>query len=693
MARTIAVLVGGVLIGIVAMLVIAPAGGPPATEPLRDITDVPRMADAESARHRLEQYAGINSIEEVIALPSEFARSEAMFTIAGRSDSARVQKLIFDANRIADDVERNLLLEILFLRLTELDPQSALALAQTEEFSGTPSVERAVWRAWARWDLDAALFAAKTQATNAQQQSAAQYLFAAFGFTGNETTDRIEAELGIRPDRATRSSFVMSLAARSIPDAIQYIDGMDRSSEQLDAVMTLAYYVAKQEPDSAERYASMFSVASNAERFQATLDGIAATRNPREVIDRWMAGDRMTKRTMNSIYNAMRALAETDIEAAMAYYENARSSSERQMFGNMIAGELAREDPVAALEWARAQPEGQFPILQLSVLTQIAQDNLQLALDEALKSPNAQARAQLISNILQQAAATDPVGAAAYLDQVQDPRARQEASRHLASVWIGQDPDAALEWILAQDERTTKALLQESVANLVNSDVDAARRILPRLDANTQTTVRRFIAQHLATNRSSGEALEFISQFQGQPDFDNLRASVISGVMQSDPSAARQMADQLADSEARDRIYAQLVRRRAETDPIEAARWIATMKDEKLRANATAGVAVQWYARDPGSAMTWVSDMPAGALRDSAVVQMSYQWDELTARQQQLIDNIADQNMRSQAKIRRIYNIARSDPERARQLLDDPDISESQREQAEDVIAGRSRRF
>ena len=70
------------------------------------------------------------SIEEVVALPTEFARSSALYAIAGRSDSADVQNLIFEANRIADDEERVRLLGILFFRLAETDPRSALALAR-----------------------------------------------------------------------------------------------------------------------------------------------------------------------------------------------------------------------------------------------------------------------------------------------------------------------------------------------------------------------------------------------------------------------------------------------------------------------------------------------------------------------------------------------------------------------------------
>ena len=107
------------------------------------------------------------------------------------------------------------LLGILFFRLSETDPQSALAVARTDQFRSTRSIERIVWRTWARKNLDDALFAAKTQTSRAEQNSAAQSLYAAFGFMGNETTDKIEAELGIGPDRSTRAQYIYWLADKS----------------------------------------------------------------------------------------------------------------------------------------------------------------------------------------------------------------------------------------------------------------------------------------------------------------------------------------------------------------------------------------------------------------------------------------------------------------------------------------------
>ncbi len=78
-------------------------------------------------KHREDRYEALQSIDQIYVLPSEFGRAEALYALAGRSDSGGVQNLIFEANRIANSEERSGALNILFFRLAELDPQSALA--------------------------------------------------------------------------------------------------------------------------------------------------------------------------------------------------------------------------------------------------------------------------------------------------------------------------------------------------------------------------------------------------------------------------------------------------------------------------------------------------------------------------------------------------------------------------------------
>lgn len=695
MARIMAALVSGVLLGILAMLVAARFGPSSIHSPgeiVRDIVDVPKMAQADAEKHRDERYVNVAGVEELIALPTEFARSEAMYALAGRSDSAGIQNLVFEANRIADDVERASLLNILFFRLAETDPQSALALARTDHFNATKSIEHTVWRTWARKDLQDALFAAKTQTSAAHQKSAAQSLFAAFGYMGNETTERIEAELGIGPDRSSRGRYLYQLADKSPAEAIAFINSLERGAEQREYVSWLAYYVSLRDPTAALRYTDLFDVASDGERYRSIISSNIARENPQATIDRLLAGGQGT-RSNREFNSAIRALASIDVDVAKQYFEQTRSADDRRMFGSAIASELANTDPSEALRWARANDKGQFPYLQMTVLGQIAETNPQLALAEALNTPNVQMRSDMVSSVVQHIARNNPADAVTYLAQIEGRQQKLEMGQQLASAWIRRDPEAAIDWILSQDEETAGTLIQMASHNLVRSNIDAAIRLLPRMDEPNQQSMRQQIAQRLAVGGSLGEAQSFIRQFDGQPGYDQLQASVISGVAQSDVFMAKQLADQLADGSARNTAYVQIISRHAQNDPSEAARWLNSITDESMRGAAAGQLASNWHANDPAAANRWVNALPTGPLRDDAIMQLSSQWRDPTAEQQGLIASIEDSDKRGQAKIRQIYNVMRTDPAKARRLLQDEDIPSYQRQRVETMLSQLGLRY
>lgn len=293
MTKLIIALCSGVALSVLAVLAITQSeqsSNPVPGDTVRDIVDVPIMTQTIAEKHRDEQYANLVDIEQILSLPTEFARSEAMHVLAGRSDSGGVQYLIYEANRIADRIERVGLLNILFFRLTETDPKSALAMARTEQFRTVRSIEQTVWHAWARNDLADALFEAKTQTTTAQRNLAAQSLYAAFGYMGNETTDRIEDELGIGPDRSSRTRYLYQLADRSVAEAIEFINNHERDRKQQEYVSWLAYYVSSDDPAAALRYSDLFDVASDRTRYASIINASIARDDPQAVIESVLAG-------------------------------------------------------------------------------------------------------------------------------------------------------------------------------------------------------------------------------------------------------------------------------------------------------------------------------------------------------------------------------------------------------------------
>lgn len=677
-------LIVGVFVGVLAMLFAGNfgSGNRGMQHEARDLVTVATMTQEAAEEHREESFKTVTTIEEVMRLPTEFMRSEAIHALAGRSDSAALQVLVFEADRIADEVERVQLLNILFFRLAEIDPQSALALARTDQFGTVTSLGRLVWRVWARKDLDEALFAAKAQTSIVDQRFAAQSLYSAFGYMGNATTERIEAELGIGPDRSTRGRYLYKLADKSPAEAIAFINGVKDSSKKRQYISWLAYYLSLSDPEEALRYASLFASDSHTQYFEQIIKRNLASENPRATIERLMASGSNLQQS-GEFRSAIRALAESDTEAAMLYFEQIRSVDARRNLGMAIAAELARRDPDAALAWAQANELGQFPFLQIGVLQAVASDDPRRAMEEALALPNSEWKAQLISQVIQRIANNSPTEAIAYLDEIDNVQQKLEASRQMLHVWVRRDARAAMDWVFSQDEEMRTDLLQAAQHVLVDSNIETAMRILPRLDENAGNQLKRQIAERLAVTASPAEALSFIRQFEGEPGYDQLQSALVSGIAHTDVYAARQLADQLPAGATRDHAYTNIVSQHVRTNLAEATRWLNNIDDPTIRGDAAGQIASVLHETDPAAANRWVSSMPAGAMRDNAIVSLASQWRNPDRQQQAMIESISNPVMRGQAKIRRIYALMQSNPDRVQDLLQDKDISEQDRKRIE----------
>ena len=662
MAKMITALFAGILLGALAMLFVSniESGEREPRGPVRDLVKAPAMTPDAVERHREERYRNLSSVEEILALPTEFARAEALYALAGRSGSAAVQALVFEADRIADDVERVQLLSILFVRLTEIDPQSALALARTEQFRSVKAIERTVWRSWAREDFDDALFAAKAQTSIVYQKTAAQSLYAAFGYMGNDATDRIEAELGIGPDRSTRAKYLYRLADNSPAEAIAFINGVTNESRKNQYVSWLAYYLSLSSPAEALRHAALFESDAHTKYFERIVKNSLASENPRATIERIIASGRSLG-SDSEFHSAITALARTDLEAVLLYFGQIRSVDGKRRIGSAIAVEMARQDPDAALAWAQENEVELYPFLQLSALSAVAWRDPERAMEEAFALPNSEIRSQLVAKVVQQVSRTSPIEAVAYLDHIQDAEQRRKASQQILYSWMRRDARAAVDWILSQDEEAAIDMLRMTHRVLVDNDIDTAIRILPGLEQQTGNQLKLQIAEQLAISRGTAASQDFIRQFAEEEGYDQLRTAVIAGVAQSDTYLARQLADQMPAGVARDSAYASVISKHAKVNPGEAARWI--------------------------------SRMAAGATRDDAILHLASLWDRASPEQQSMIDSIGDPNKRIRAKMNQIYSVIRTNPNRARELLEDEDISALDRQRIESMLNRSGRRF
>lgn len=689
MSRIIIALLAGLVLGAAGAwwLGASRASSSALDEPLvvRDIVDVPKMPAVEAQGHREDRYARIRSIEDTLALPGDFSQTEALYVLAGRADSSEVQTLIHEANRIADPTDRNAALSILFLRLAELDPLSALTLARMPGFSKNRALESIIWRTWSKLDLDAALAAARNLGTPGDRDQAAQTILAAYGYLGNATTDRIEAELGVRANSNSRARYLFNIADRSPNEAIEWVESLP-AAQQLEAVRWLAGYLARRDSAQMLAYADLLRNPAHRRVFEEMVSAALAQEDPERVLASLPPGGLRGPRG-GQYMSAFRALAARDIDRALEYYDGLASPNDRAMLGAMIASEIAGNNPDRALEWALGQGTSDATIVG-TVLSRIAAVDPARALLAIEQIDNQQVRRQALGSVIMSAAQSDPLATRAYIDTIVDPRDKEMATRSLLSSWMGTDPAAALDYMLSTEVKNAEPLIMQAGFNLAMNDLDAAMRTLPRLEGAVAAQWRTAIAQQLVQQRGAEAAQRFVEQHRGKPGHDEMQAAVINGLADRDIHAARQLVDGMPAGSARDQSYANLVSRHAYNNPREAAGWLARIGDESLRAMASQQVASAWHQFDPQGATNWVLNQPAGPARDDAILGLSANLvDQGGTLAADLVAQIDDPQKRRQAYIMQVWNVVRTDPERARALLRRIDLSDEERRQIEAEIS------
>lgn len=689
MSRSLAALLAGLVIGAAAAYFFLPGGNvdTPAP-PVRDIANVAKVSVADAEKHRKERYANIGSITDVLALPSQFAQSEALHALAGRVDPAGIQALIFEASRIADDVDRQNALGILFLRLTELDAATALALARTDFFVREQRIEQGIWFALARIDLDAAIDLARSQPTRARQKLAAQALLVAHGYLGNPTTDYIVAELGIKPDRNTRRRYLYMLADRSPEDAVDYINSLASIESQKSEARTLAWRLSETIPNRAGAYARRFVAEQTASTYETALRRYLAQAEPAAVLEQYLASG-LAGTSRQELYAAITEIAAQDIEQALRYYERMPDGEIKRSMAANIAKEWAAKDVDAAIAWARQNEQNEYPFLMIMVMRTVADSDPEKAMEMILSTDDTRAQNFMLEEFGQALARNNPSLLAQFVDRIPQGAARNQAFQGVIQVWVRNDPDAAIDWALQQDDAQLAQLLQLGGSMLIRADVHAAMRLLDRIPEEHAHAWRQQIAHQLARSGDIDEAMSFVSRFEGQPDYEQLQGTVIAWMAEQDSVSARQLADQLADGFARDAAHMQIISQRARTNPAEAASWLGSIADESMRGQAAGSVANQWYALSPAEARRWLHRLPAGPERDHAISGLLSSIPFANDEDLALIRAIRDPELRGRANLAIIHRTMERDPIRARQLVNELELTDQQRQQAEELLLKR----
>lgn len=645
------------------------------------VTSIPTLSEAETASIRASGFAELGSITAVLALPSEFTRREALYALAGRSGPDALQQLIFEAERVDDEALRDTLLGILFRRLAEADPKTALALARVEPFQRDSGIEQTVWKTLARNDLDEALFMAKTQTREDRQRAAARALYGAYGYMNNDTTARIREELGIEQDRQTRLRYLRTLLEDSPDRVIAFIDKEPSTLRRREYINWFAFAVDVNDEAAALAHAASFDLPSDAQLYESFVGDRFARINPAATLDRLLAGntgDPMALFQSTQFQSAVAELVARDTEAAKALHNSVENPQLRTMTAFLIARELAGNDPREALDWIDTLDIRNASMLRQGIVSQIAQTDPEFAL-EAAKSMTGTGRQQAITTAIAQAAKKDPDRALAMLSSLKNERDAGQAQLGLARSWLQTDPDATVAWM-----KTLPAAEAATIAGAISQTIgfmapQEGYRMLEFLDGKKKVRAAKTLVRQMASTGDLERARSLVSELRSEAGMADIEAGFVAGLAKRDPDAALQAALQIQDEKTRNSALSSTISQLVETDPERSVMLLDRISDTDARQQAISNLAMRWSLSDPAAARQWAAGLPAGKSRDLAISGLLLRMTSVGAMELDLVRSIGDSQVRSRALSQLALTMAKTDTQGALRLVDELDLPEREK--------------
>jgi len=388
--------------------------------------------------------------------------------------------------------------------------------------------------------------------------------------------------------------------------------------------------------------------------------------------------------------NALARLLEDDPRRAAEIMEGLPADRVRPELVSMIAARYARQDPEAALAWARRLGV-EDPGVTGMILQSLAQSDPVRAFDLAISMDEPRRTQGLFGAINAAIADRETFTALATRTlAIEDDQSRNALLLGLIGSWT-RDPNnvgAALEWMLS----STAALPPEAFERLAfvyaQSDPNAAVTYVDRVPSSARAAWLSAVAVAYAAADPRG-ATALIERFRGDPAYDRAALAVAQQWAATDPPAAARLLASVDARGAPAGPEAAIARAWAERDAAAAAQWALELPGLS-RNIALAVVTGTWAAREPEAVRDWALRLPPGEKRDAVLVGV-VRSRGAAPPDEGLLAAFSDEGARQSAVMGMVVATAQTDPDRARALLDAYVTDPRMRAQAEQIVAGFAR--
>jgi hypothetical protein len=360
-------------------------------------------------------------------------------------------------------------------------------------------------------------------------------------------------------------SLVKGLDAKGVETALAEVRGMGRGMDQFMSTNLLMARYAEIDPEKALKFASE---ASGFERMMGTTS----------ILRTWAAKDPSA---------AGEYLVSTVLDSGVDDWQMRRSAAS-------VASEWVRQDPDAALKWAKGLPD--------------------------------EVRGDALNNVIQHYTSENPLKAAEIAMGLEG-ESQERALRSIADQWSRTHPEAALTWAAGLEGDTQIEAMEEALENWAGQDPDAAVAYVGTLSGESQERFFPEVAERWARRDadSAQEAAEWVSDFPESEGKERATGEVVEAWMRSDPKAASTWLGEQPAGGAKDRgIVSLLNDRQLREDPATAVVWAEQISDEGSRGEQLQRSARRWLSSDRGAAVEYIeSSQSLNAEQKSELINLT----------------------------------------------------------------------
>ena len=322
-----------------------------------------------------------------------------------------------------------------------------------------------------------------------------------------------------------------------------------------------------------------------------------------------------------------------DAEGALAYTQSMKNRKRAGQASMQVLRVLASQDPQKAREWLATltdNPEakngwmGHF--YAGTVATEWVRQDPEAAIAWAKSLPDSQRRGAL-GGALETIAATNPVEAAGLAMDLEAGKERSDVVGKIAESWAETAPKDALAWAMTLPGEEGESAMNRAISGWAEVDAPAAAAFVDEIPADERSDSQiREVANRWANQEPAAAAQWLDSQPDGRGKTDAM-GHVVWNWTNADPQAASAWLIEQPAGEARDRGIGALSKATFDSDPAAAVIWAAEISNERTRTASLERGVRGWIERDPEAAQQWLNTTDAISAEEVQKFQESAQSD------------------------------------------------------------------